>query len=856
LANRLVLLATIPIFLLAAAAIYVAYAFAQTERSEQAWVVHTYQVIDATRALLSDAKDAETGQRGYLLTHKPEYLAPFHKAGEAIARDLSRFKTLTRDNPNQQQRAGQLKQLMERRLDFLDRAIKISTPAAAASPEVIQILDQGKASMDAIRAIVGHALGDEHWLLGQRTQAARTSEEKMFVSALVGAVLAFLVVMLATILLMRYNRTLKRSEAERAHQANILQATLDSIRDGIAVFETDNTLAAFNLNFFHLLNFPPELAYIGAPIEKFRVIDNARSAQVLPPVTAKGQEIETGYQRITRAGRELDVYRTLVPNDGFLIAALDVSARVRTEASLRQAQKMEAVGHLTGGVAHDFNNLLQVVSANLDLMANDAKGNPQSAQRLQNAIAAVSRGSRLTAQLLAFARRQALEPRSTNLGRLLQEMTDLLRRTLGERIEVEAIAAGGLWNTQVDPNQVENAILNLAINSRDAMPDGGKLTIELTNAYLDDEYAAQHEEVTAGQYVMLAVSDTGQGMSPELVGRVFEPFFTTKPEGQGTGLGLSQVYGFVKQTGGHIKIYSEAGQGTTVKLYLPRTKKPEEDLSPVALSPIEGGSETILVVEDDEGVRAAVADMLAELGYSVLRAEDASQALTVLASGALVNLLFTDVVMPGPIPTREFVRRAQALQPKIKVLYTSGYTQNAIVHDGRLDEGLALLSKPYRRDELARKVRTILSARGQVVPPPPVKPTAPERAALAQAANDDKSTKTKILVVEDVALIRMTTVDMVEELGYRAVEAADGPQAVILLKQDADIAILLTDLGLPGMSGNELVEHARELRPDVRIVVASGYSSDGQPGTTTLEGARFLAKPFDMEQLRRALKDE
>src|SRR6202000_1626702 len=238
----------------------------------------------------------------------------------------------------------------------------------------------------------------------------------------------------------------------------------------------------------------------------------------------------------------------------------------------------EAVGHLTGGVAHDFNNLLQIISANLDLAAADARHNPKTAERLQNAISAVERGSRLTGQLLAFARRQALDPRSTNLGRLLQEMTDLLRRTLGERIEVESIVSGGLWNTLVDPTQVENAILNLAINARDAMPNGGKLTIELANAFLDETYAAAHSEVSAGQYVMLAVSDTGTGMSPEIAARVFDPFFTTKPEGKGTGLGLSQVYGFVKQSGGHVKVYSEAGQATTVKIYLPRTRKPQEGM--------------------------------------------------------------------------------------------------------------------------------------------------------------------------------------------------------------------------------------------------------------------------------------
>ena len=257
------------------------------------------------------------------------------------------------------------------------------------------------------------------------------------------------------------------------------------------------------------------------------------------------------------------------------------------------------------------------------MASGEAKGNAVLGQRLQNAMGAVSRGSRLTGQLLAFARRQALEPRSVDLGRVIRDMTDMLRRTLGEQIEVEAVIAGGLWNTLADPNQVENAILNLAINARDAMPDGGKLTLEAANAYLDDAYAAHHGEVTPGQYVMLAVSDTGSGMTPEVMNRVFEPFFTTKPEGKGTGLGLAQAYGFVKQSGGHIKIYSEVGEGTTVKIYLPRTRRAQDAPIPPAGRPAQGGNERILVVEDDEGVRAAVVDMLTDLGYRVQRAENA-----------------------------------------------------------------------------------------------------------------------------------------------------------------------------------------------------------------------------------------
>jgi PAS domain S-box-containing protein len=376
---------------------------------------------------------------------------------------------------------------------------------------------------------------------------------------------------------------------------------------------------------------------------------------------------------------------------------------------LAQAQKMEAIGHLTGGIAHDFNNLLQVMTGNIALLQSQIGDNPRAAQRLRNMALAADRGAKLTRQLLAFARRQPLQPKVVDLARALTDGANLLHRTLGDNIEIESVVAGGLWNTFIDLAQLENALLNLALNARDAMPNGGKLTIELRNAYLDQRYAARHGDVKAGQYVLIAVTDTGLGMTGEQVERAFEPFYTTKPEG--AGLGLSQVYGFVKQSEGHIQIYSEPGQGTTVKLYLPRVRAKEE---PEPIWPTEGTSgqgEQVLVVEDDVEVRAAVADMVADLGYRVLQAEDARSALTILRSGAKIDLLFTDVVMPGPINGRQLALAAQELIPTLGVLFTSGYTENAIIHHGRLDDEVILLSKPYDKDELALKIRLALDMR-------------------------------------------------------------------------------------------------------------------------------------------------
>jgi PAS domain S-box-containing protein len=442
-----------------------------------------------------------------------------------------------------------------------------------------------------------------------------------------------------------------------------------------------------------------------------------------------GETVEVPRARETDPdGSYFDItFRPLVNREGETVGAYqysrNVTERVRAQhrlrearAALQRAQKMEAMGHLTGGVAHDFNNLLQVVGGNLQLLRHDVAGNAQAERRIENALSGVSRGAKLASQLLAFGRRQPLEPKVVNLGRCIRGMDDMLRRTLGADIELETMIGGGLWNTLVDPGQIESALLNLALNARDAMRGAGqgrgKITIEAGNAFLDDAYARQHDDVTAGQYVMVAVTDTGHGMSPETLERAFEPFFSTKAEGQGTGLGLSMVYGLVKQSDGHIKIYSEVGHGTTVKLYLPRAMEGEDAPAKPDEVAVRGGGETVLVVEDDDAVRETAAAMLADLGYRVLTAPDATSALAMAESGAPIDLLFTDVVMPGPMASTEMARQAKASRPGLAVLFTSGYTENAIVHGGRLDPGVELLPKPYTREALALKLRQVLAKAG------------------------------------------------------------------------------------------------------------------------------------------------
>lgn len=405
---------------------------------------------------------------------------------------------------------------------------------------------------------------------------------------------------------------------------------------------------------------------------------------------------------------------------GFAKITRDLTEKRAVEEQLRQAQKMEAIGQLTGGVAHDFNNLLQVVLGNIDALRRRGtkdipKGDDGFRRLIDGAARGAERAATLTQQLLAFSRRQPLAPKTIDLNKLVTGMSDMLHRTLGETTKIETVLAGGMWRVAADPNQLESALLNLAVNARDAMPEGGKLTIETANAHLDEPYSDAHEEVPAGQYALIAVTDSGTGMSKEVVAKAFEPFFTTKEFGRGTGLGLSQVYGFVKQSGGHVKIYSEAGAGTTVKLYLPRlvTAAPEPETSfEIQRVPSGTKDEMILVVEDDEDVRANSTDMLHELGYGVLEAPDGRTALRVLEAAPGIRLLFTDVGLPGGLNGRQLADEARRRFPALKVLFTTGYARNAIVHNGTLDAGVELIVKPFSYVALATKVRQMLDRSG------------------------------------------------------------------------------------------------------------------------------------------------
>jgi PAS domain S-box-containing protein len=509
------------------------------------------------------------------------------------------------------------------------------------------------------------------------------------------------------------------SEAERR-----FRVVIEGITDyAIFMLDTTGVVSSWNRGAERLKGYTAD-EIIGQHFSRFYTVEdraNRLPEHVLATAARTGRFEAEGW-RVRKNGTlfwanvVLDAVRN---HAGELVAfakiTRDLTERRTAEERLRQAQKMEVIGQLTGGIAHDFNNLLTVISGNVETLQRRIGSNDLHLHRLIDAaLRGVERATVLTHRLLAFSRRQPLEPKPIDVNRLIVGMSDLLSRTLGEQVSIETVMAAGLWQISADPNQIENAVLNLAVNARDAMPSGGKLTIETANAHLDEAYAVANEEVNPGQYVMIAVSDTGLGMSSEIIGRIFEPFFTTKRIGEGTGLGLSQVHGFVKQSGGHIKVYSEPGEGTTVRLYFPRVETSGPETGEIAKSPTVQSArsgETVLVVEDDEGVRSHSTGVLRELGYAVLEAADGDAALSLLATEPGITLLFTDVGLPGAFNGRQLAEEALKRRPDLKILFTTGYARNAIVHQGRVDPGVRLIVKPFTYEALAAKIRGILDER-------------------------------------------------------------------------------------------------------------------------------------------------
>ena len=574
------------------------------------WAVHSLMVRQATEHLFSLIQDAETGQRGFLLTGDASYLAPFYTAKTEIPAAENTLRSLTTDNPLQQSRLAKLYPLVERKIGELSRTIELAK--AGNTDEALKGVgtNQGRDLMSGIRSALDEFDDDE-------TTTATTRNAK--------AVLLRSVLLWVTI------------------------------------------VAAFL----------------------------AAAVAILVGFTLRRQ---VGELRLLTASLKTEMLE-----------------RERAEATMRQAQKMEALGQLTGGVAHDFNNMLAIIVGNLDLgMRRLSKEDVRARIYVENALSGARRAAELTKRLLAFSRLQPLKPQSADANKCVADMSELLRRTLGEAIELETVLGGGLWRAIVDVHQLESAILNLVINARDAMGRGGRLTIETANTELNRAYADAHAEVTPGQYVMIAVTDTGRGMSDAVIEKAFDPFFTTKPSGAGTGLGLSQVHGFIKQSKGHIKIYSEEGKGTTIKIYLPRDMSrvfAAETRSAVPRAPeFSPKDHVVLVVEDDPGVRSFTVSAVRELGYDAVEADTVGIARQKLLENPRVTIILTDVVLPGG-NGRELADMLLRERPDLVVLFMTGYTRNAIVHNGTLDPGVRLLSKPFTIEELGRELHAILQDR-------------------------------------------------------------------------------------------------------------------------------------------------
>jgi PAS domain S-box-containing protein len=657
--------------------------------------------------------------------------------------------------------------------------------------------------------------------------------------------------------LQQVNQTLEQRAEERALQLAASQTKLEeterrfrllveSVTDyAIYMLDSHGHVVNWNTGAQRIKGYARE-DIIGRHFSTFYTVDERVAeipARALAIATATGKYEAEGW-RVRKDGSTFwagVVINAIKSQDGELIGfakiTRDLTERRAADERARQAQKMEGIGQLTGGVAHDFNNLLTIIIGNLETLQRSLNKAPlppveQLKRSAENAMRGSRRAESLTQRLLAFSRQTPLEPKPIDIGHLVAGLSDLLRRTLGEQVTVETVLAGGLWRANVDPNQLEVAIINLAVNARDAMPEGGKLTLETANVYLDDNYAASQVEVVPGQYVMVAVTDSGVGMTPEVIAKAFDPFFTTKDVGHGTGLGLSQVYGFAKQSGGHVKIYSELGDGTTIKLYFPRIHASVSDKENDAAPAVAHGSatETILVVEDDPDVRSYGCDSLRDLGYDVIEAKDGHAALKLLDSHPHIKVLFTDVGLPGGMNGRQLADEARRRRPQLKVLFTTGYARNAIVHDGRLDPGVELITKPYTQAALSTKLRDII---------------------------DFSEGPSRILLVEDEPLIQMLAVEFLEDAGLKVDTAGSAREALNKLALiSGRFAAVVVDIGLPDRAGDELIRDIRSMHSSLPIIVASGKGAkDIREFFRDEKQIAFVGKPYLANDLYGALRE-
>ncbi|MET4210404.1 CHASE3 domain-containing protein [Bradyrhizobium sp. LA2.1] len=718
-------------------------------RYDAAWVNHTIETQKKISDLRVLMRHAESAARGYEIYRNPSFSDEFQAVHAQLAPALADLKRSLRDNPDQVALIEGTEPLALRRVEIAAEVMRLRAENDQAGVAALQGKGEGRGLMDTVMGNLDQLSAEEERLLAARALSSRRTGIVLLGIDVIGA----LVILLLVAMLMRESQRttvalkstllettaakeqLEAAVAERtehlvnAHDelrlsVNVLQSTFHSMAEAVLVIDAEGTVLLSNPAAERIL-----LHRAGMSLRNLRALSDVFHGDGVTPLRAdelpstrvlRGEQFEN-LEMIVRPHNGNDPRHLMISGrpmrdgqgnvSGAVLVYHDATTSRETERQLHQSQKLDAIGKLTGGVAHDFNNMLTVISGNTETLVASLKQQPEL-QRVARLIDdAAERCAELIQHLLAFARRQPLQPRNVEINGAIADIAKLLRPTLGEQIQIETVLEQGPMTAHIDPSRLTNAVLNMAINARDAMPNGGKLLLETHHVVLDEAYAQAHAEVQPGPYVMLAVSDTGTGMTADIQLKAFEPFFTTKEVGKGSGLGLSMVYGFVKQSGGHIKIYSEEGHGTTIKLYLPPGDGMTDAAAPVAPQ-AEGGAETIFVVEDDTLVRNFVTAQLQSLGYDTVAAPDSRAALDMIEAGQDFDLLFTDVVIPGGMSGRELAEEVAKRRPGVRVLYTSGYTDNAIVHHGKLDDGVLLLTKPYRRNQLAEMIRKALNGGG------------------------------------------------------------------------------------------------------------------------------------------------
>jgi len=715
-------------------------------RSDAAWVNHTVEVLKKIADVRLLVRRAESAVRGYEIYRTTGFVDEFQATRNQLAPALGDLKLAVRDDAGQMKLMAATEPLILRRIEVAAEAIRLHTSGDNDGLSALRDRAEGRGLMETLSENLEKLAAGEEKLLAAREADSRRTGIVLLGIDVVGA----LVILLLVVMTMREsqrtqvalkstllettaaNQQLESAVAERtehlvaAHDelrlsVNVLQSTFRSMAEAVLVIDKDSTVLLSNPAAERML-----LHRTGMSLGNLRSLSDVFHGDGVTPLgpdelpsvrVLRGEEFENlemivrprsgnGTRHLIISGRPMRDGQGNV--SGAVLVYHDATASRETERQLYQSQKLDSIGKLTGGVAHDFNNMLTVISGNTETLVASLKEQPELQRTARLIDDAAERCAELIQHLLAFARKQPLQPRDVGINAAIADIAKLLRPTLGEQIQIETVLEQGPMTSHIDPSRLTNAVLNMAINARDAMPNGGKLLLETHHVVLDEAYAQANPDVTPGPYVMLAVSDTGSGMPQSVQDMAFEPFFTTKEVGKGSGLGLSMVYGFVKQSGGHIKIYSEEGHGTTIKLYLPPgegTAETAASLAPQA----EGGAETIFVVEDDNLVRTFVTAQLQSLGYKTVAAGDSKAALQLIEAGQAFDLLFTDVVIPGGMSGRELADEIARRRPGVKVLYTSGYTDNAIVHHGKLDDGVMLLTKPYRRNQLAEMIRKALN---------------------------------------------------------------------------------------------------------------------------------------------------